>query len=62
MEGGSSLIGHGLGPEYDVGRFNDPLHEDPDDTGTRAALTAASIDDEQQHLIWSCVAGCLNML
>ena len=31
-EGGSSVIGHGHGPEYDVNRFNAPLAEDPDDT------------------------------
>ena len=35
------MIGHGHGPEYDVNRFNAPLAEDPDDTGIRAALTAA---------------------
>ena len=38
MGGGSSLIGHGNGPEYDKDRMNSPLHENPDDTGVRAAL------------------------
>ena len=37
------IIGHGDGPEYDEGRMNRPLNEDPDDTGVRAALEHAKI-------------------
>jgi len=62
-EGGSSLIGHGHGPEYDVNRFNADLHEDPDDTGMRAALTAAEVSKDQQSIIWvrlyMCVCVCV---
>jgi myosin heavy subunit len=62
MGGGSSLIGHGSGPEYDKERMNAPLHEDPDDTGVRAALTAAKVSDATQVQLWRAVAACLHML
>jgi len=62
MGGGSSLIGHGNGPEYDKDRMNSPLHENPDDTGVRAALTAAKVSDETQAQLWRSVAACLHML
>eukprot|EP00941_MAST-03F_sp_MAST-3F-sp1_P004404 g4404.t1 len=61
-EGGSSLIGHGLGPEYDEDRFNNPLAEDPDDTGVRAALTAAQVSEETQHTMWQMIAGITKLL
>ena len=62
MGGGSSLIGHGSGPEYDTERMNASLHEDPDDTGVRAALSAAKVSDETQVQLWRAVAACLHML
>eukprot|EP00941_MAST-03F_sp_MAST-3F-sp1_P002033 g2033.t1 len=61
-EGGSSVIGHGHGPEYDIKRFNAPLSDDPDDTGVRAALRAANVDDEKQNALWQTIAGCLKLL
>jgi len=60
-EGGSSQIGHGHGPEYDVERMNNPLDEEPDDTGTRAALTAAQVKPSKQHQLWKAVAAVINM-
>ena len=50
------------GPEYDQSKMNDPLESDPDDTGVRAALTAAAVSDELQHIIWRSVAAVLKML
>eukprot|EP00941_MAST-03F_sp_MAST-3F-sp1_P004262 g4262.t1 len=62
IQGGSSLIGHGLGEEYDTNRMNAPLADDPDDTGVRAALRAANVSDELCHELWESVAGCLKLL
>eukprot|EP00941_MAST-03F_sp_MAST-3F-sp1_P003995 g3995.t1 len=60
--GGSTIVGHGHGPEYDVNRMNAALHEDPDDTGVRAALTNANVSEEVQHKVWQTCAGCLKLL
>jgi len=62
MGGGSSIVGHGNGPEYDVARFNNPLHDDPDHTGIRAALKSANVDMEQQAVLWNTCAGILKLL
>ena len=62
MGGGSSIVGHGNGPEYDEARFNNPLHDDPDETGIRAALKAANIDMEKQAILWDTCAGILKLL
>eukprot|EP00939_MAST-03C_sp_MAST-3C-sp1_P003153 g3153.t1 len=61
VEGGSSLIGGDHGPEEDVRRMNAPLHKDPDETGARAALKSAGVDDATQHELWKAVAAVLNM-
>eukprot|EP00941_MAST-03F_sp_MAST-3F-sp1_P002696 g2696.t1 len=61
-QGGSTEVGHGHGPEYDSGRMNAALHDDPDDTGVRAALTAANVYEKTQNEIWTIIAGCLAML
>lgn len=62
VRGGSSIVGHGHGEEYDVARLNNPLHDDPDETGARAALRAASFDDEKQARIWNVVISVLKLL
>eukprot|EP00941_MAST-03F_sp_MAST-3F-sp1_P005336 g5336.t1 len=61
-EGGSTLIGHGHDESYDAERMNNPLHDDPDDTGVRAALTAANVEEDVQQQLWKAVAGSLHLL
>eukprot|EP00939_MAST-03C_sp_MAST-3C-sp1_P002816 g2816.t1 len=56
-----TLIGHGHGEEYDVEKMNNPLAEDPDKTGVRAALTMANVSEKRQQDMWRIVAGVLRM-
>ena len=42
-------------------RMNAPLHKKPDDTGARAALTAAQVTTKRQHQLWKAVAAVINM-
>ena len=46
---------------YDVDRMNAPLSSEPDDTGARAALTAAQVTTKRQHQLWKAVAAVINM-
>eukprot|EP00940_MAST-03C_sp_MAST-3C-sp2_P002910 g2910.t1 len=63
MQGGSSIVGHGHGEEYDIARFNNPfVDDDPDHTGMRAALTAAGVGPDRQAILWDTVAGILKLL
>lgn len=54
-----TLVGHGHGEEFDDLKMNAKLHDDPDETGVRAALAAAKVDEETQQKIWKVVAGVL---
>jgi myosin heavy subunit len=56
-----TLVGHGHGAEYDVFKMNAKLDDEPDDTGVRAALSAAKVSEETQQNIWRVVAAVLRM-
>ena len=42
-------------------RFNNPLNDNPDETGTRAALKRAGVSEEQQGKMWDCIAALLKL-
>lgn len=46
-------------PTYDVDRMNNPLSDDPDDTGYRAALRAAGVGDDAQRVLWDCLVAMM---
>ena len=59
--GDVTLLGHGHGAEYDVEHMNNPLAKDPDDTGLRAALLHAHVEEKTQQDMWRIVAGVLRI-
>ena len=46
---------------YDIERMNNPLDDDADKTGCRAALTAANVSLERQADMWKTLAALLKM-
>jgi myosin heavy subunit len=63
--GNTPMIEHEINKDgsysYDLDRMNNDLHPDPDDTGYRAAFTAANVDKERQSKIWDCIAAIMKL-
>ena len=65
MHGHCPIIEHETRPDgtntYDVERMNNPLSENPDDTGYRAALSAANFGPSRQVVLWDTLVAIMKL-